>query len=322
MARIRTIKPEFPQSESMGRVSREARLLFVLLWTLADDEGRLRGNSRMLASLLFPYDDDAPSLIDGWLGELQAQSCVVRYEEAGGTYLEICNWLIHQKIDKPSKSKIPAIGDSSRILANPREGSSEDQGSRIKDLRTKDQGPKDLPPPPSGASPPSLAPAEPDPPPADPSPADPPPADPAPPKPPDKADAPAVLVRVQDLVADGVDEQHAKDWIVLRKARRLPLTASAWALTKDHGAQAGLTPAATVEACIGLNWAGFRADWWLSRKAQGRVANAPAPETPYERRARERVEAMAPRIAACAPGGRPEFLDIEGASHAVAVESR
>ena len=57
MARIRSIKPELPQSESMGNVSRDARLTFVQLFTLADDEGRLRGNSRMLASLLFPYDD-------------------------------------------------------------------------------------------------------------------------------------------------------------------------------------------------------------------------------------------------------------------------
>ena len=39
MARIRTIKPEFPQSETIGKLSREARLLFIQLWTLADDEG-------------------------------------------------------------------------------------------------------------------------------------------------------------------------------------------------------------------------------------------------------------------------------------------
>lgn len=135
MARIRTIKPEFPQSESMGRVSRDARLCFVQMWTLADDEGRLRGNSRMLASLLFPYDDDAPALIDTWLTELEGEGCIVRYKAEGQTYVEICKWLIHQKIDKPSKSKIPAFDASSRILANPRECSSEDQGSR-----TKDQG--------------------------------------------------------------------------------------------------------------------------------------------------------------------------------------
>ena len=80
MARIRTIKPEFPHSESMGNVSRDARLAFILMWTIADDSGRLRGNSRMLASLLFPYDDDASKKMDGWINELQNQNCVVRYK--------------------------------------------------------------------------------------------------------------------------------------------------------------------------------------------------------------------------------------------------
>ncbi len=135
MARIRTIKPEFPQSESMGNVSRDARLTFLELWTIADDEGRLRGNSRMLASLLFPYDDDAPQLIDTWLSELEKEACIVRYKSGGQNYLQICNWLIHQKIDKPSKSKIPQFDESSRTFSKPLEMSSEDQGSRIKDRR-------------------------------------------------------------------------------------------------------------------------------------------------------------------------------------------
>lgn len=133
MARIRTIKPEFPQSESMGRVSRDARLCFILLWTLADDQGRLRGNSRMLASLLFPYDDDAKKHIDTWLKELSAEGCIVQYEVDGTTYIQVLNWLAHQKIDKPSASKIPPHTEASRSLSNPLEESSEDQGSRIKD---------------------------------------------------------------------------------------------------------------------------------------------------------------------------------------------
>jgi hypothetical protein len=136
VARIRTIKPEFPHSESMGRVSREARLCFVLLWTIADDLGRLRGNSRLLASLLYPYDKDAQDLMEGWLTELETEKCIRRYEVNGDKYIEVCNWLTHQKIDKPSKSKIPPFAESSRALANPREVSSGDQGS-------KDQGPKD-----------------------------------------------------------------------------------------------------------------------------------------------------------------------------------
>ena len=42
MSRIRTIDPHFPQTASLSRVSREARLFFILLWTFADDAGRLR----------------------------------------------------------------------------------------------------------------------------------------------------------------------------------------------------------------------------------------------------------------------------------------
>jgi hypothetical protein len=136
MARIRTIKPEFPQSESMGAVSRDARLLFIMLFTLADDEGRLRGNSRMLASLLFPYDADAPKLIDKWVDELITQRCIVRYQIEDATYVEICKWLNHQKIDRPSKSKIPAPPEGSKTFANIREDSLLDQGRD----QGKDQG--------------------------------------------------------------------------------------------------------------------------------------------------------------------------------------
>lgn len=127
MARIRTIKPEFPQSESMGRVSRDARLLFVMLWPICDDHGRTRAASRMLASLLFPYDDDAPALIGGWLDELERENCIRRYESNGSTFLVVCNWLNHQKIDKPSKPQFP---EPPVTLAKPREDSSEEGKGR------------------------------------------------------------------------------------------------------------------------------------------------------------------------------------------------
>lgn len=90
----------------------------------------------MLASLLFPYDDDAPALIDGWLSELEAEGCILRYKAGAQSYVQLCNWLIHQKIDKPSKSKIPPFVEPSRTLANPLEVSSEEG---IKD-QGRDQG--------------------------------------------------------------------------------------------------------------------------------------------------------------------------------------
>ena len=140
MPRIRTIKPEFPQSETVGKLSREARLLFIMLWTISDDEGRLRASSRMLASLLYPYDDDARDLIDVWLDELEREQCVARYVVDGSTYLVILNWLKHQKIDKPTKSRFPAPDEHSRALAKPREASTTDLGPRTKDQDQEGKG--------------------------------------------------------------------------------------------------------------------------------------------------------------------------------------
>jgi hypothetical protein len=136
MPRIRTIKPEFPQSESLGGVSRDARLLFILLWTQADDAGRLRGAPRMLASILFPYDDDAKEQIERWLGELAHAKCIRRYEVDGTQYIDIPKWLQHQKIDKPSPSKFPPFEEGSRGFANVREGS----GTDLDLDQGKDQG--------------------------------------------------------------------------------------------------------------------------------------------------------------------------------------
>ncbi len=112
--RIRTIKPEFWESETLGRVSREARLLFVGLFSCCDDSGRTRASSRLLASRLFPYDEDAAKLLPRWLGELEAEGCVRLYQAEGEQFLDIPKWLAHQKIDKPSPSKFPEFREDSR----------------------------------------------------------------------------------------------------------------------------------------------------------------------------------------------------------------
>lgn len=130
--RIRTIKPEFWQSESMSRVSRPARFLFVGLWSLADDTGKTRAASRFLASALFPYDEDAPSLVDSWLVELEREKAIVRYSVEGSHYIQIPKWFDHQKIDRPSKSKFPDAPDTregSRMLDEASRKIALDQGS-------------------------------------------------------------------------------------------------------------------------------------------------------------------------------------------------
>ena len=154
--RIRTVKPEFWVSESIGRLSREARLLFIGLWSFADDSGRSRGAFPAISGALFPYDDDAIQLIPGWFAELEREGMVFRYKaEDGNTYYQLPNWLKHQKIEKPSASKFPAFTESSpnihRILP---EGYPLDQGSGIRDQGPMEQGSGDAR---GGADAPALA---------------------------------------------------------------------------------------------------------------------------------------------------------------------
>jgi uncharacterized protein YdaU (DUF1376 family) len=87
--------------------------------------------------------------------------------------------------------------------------------------------------------------------------------------------AAAQLVSVDVLIADGVDPQHAADWLACRKVKALPLTATAWQATKDEAAKAGLSAADAIKAAAGNGWAGFRATW-LERDAKALMHQRPA----------------------------------------------
>jgi hypothetical protein len=139
MGRIRTIKPELPWSERLGTVSRDARLSLILLLTLADDSGRTRGAFAYLSGQLFPYDEDAPKNIGAWMQELDKIGSIVCYEVDGSRYVQITNWHKHQKIEKPTASRLPQFDDSSpkcrRVFpdSSPPGSRTVDQGSSIKD---------------------------------------------------------------------------------------------------------------------------------------------------------------------------------------------
>ena len=121
MARIRSIKPAFWASEALatrlrGPDGRQARLLFIGLWGLAEDlTGVLRGHPSRIRSDLFAYDDDVSAAdIERWLGLLEAGRFIVRYERDGSRYVWVRGFLEHQKIDKPSKPTLPEPSDTER----------------------------------------------------------------------------------------------------------------------------------------------------------------------------------------------------------------
>lgn len=71
------------------------------------------------------------------------------------------------------------------------------------------------------------------------------------------------------VLAEGVDAVHLKDWI---KARKAPLTRTAWEGVKSEALKAGITPAEAVRICAIKGWRGFDATW----KWQGVASASPA----------------------------------------------
>lgn len=107
MARIRSLHPTFARSPSMRRVSRDARLLFVQLWTIVDDAGRTPAEPDDLAAVLYPSDFDAERYMQLWLDELEAEGCIERYDVEGIDYLRVIHWHKHQQISHPTQSRLP-----------------------------------------------------------------------------------------------------------------------------------------------------------------------------------------------------------------------
>lgn len=61
-----------------------------------------------------------------------------------------------------------------------------------------------------------------------------------------------------DLVAQGVDEQHARDWLTARKS---PLTETAWNGVVREAGKAGISVGEAVRIAAERGWRGFNASW-------------------------------------------------------------
>lgn len=101
------IDPNIWQSEDFSKLSTLAKLVFIGLFSLADDEGRGRCNPVYLKSTLFPYEEGIRSAdIDKTLSEISSNMSVIFYSCDGSSYYSLYNWSTWQKIDRPSQSKI------------------------------------------------------------------------------------------------------------------------------------------------------------------------------------------------------------------------
>lgn len=110
LARIRTIKPEAFVSESLAAVSLTAERTFLGLLTQADDQGRHRDHAAIIAGQLWVLrPEHAPSDVETDLAQLADAGLLCRYKGPDHKrYLHLVTWHQHQKINRPSKSRLPA----------------------------------------------------------------------------------------------------------------------------------------------------------------------------------------------------------------------
>jgi hypothetical protein len=105
MPRIRTIKPEFWQNESLASLSEHARLMAIALLNHADDKGFFLASHQLVRASCFPFDEDSKKV----LGSIEELSRIgyIEVRNCGGKQIgRICKFLDHQRIDKPQKSKL------------------------------------------------------------------------------------------------------------------------------------------------------------------------------------------------------------------------
>jgi len=102
MARMRYLKPDFFFDDDLAELKYECRLFFCGLWCYADKAGRLEDKPKVLKAQIMPFDRVDPEKI---LNELDLKF-ITRYTVNGRKYIQINNFLKHQKPHHTEKESI------------------------------------------------------------------------------------------------------------------------------------------------------------------------------------------------------------------------
>lgn len=71
--KTRLIRPEFFSDTKLADLDDGARLLYIGLWAIADDDGYFEWDLRAIAAVLYPFRDEAVRrpAVERWIGELR-----------------------------------------------------------------------------------------------------------------------------------------------------------------------------------------------------------------------------------------------------------
>lgn len=110
MARQRFLKPEMWADKTFGTLKSDEKLLFIGLFSLADDEGRINADPMYLRSHVFPYETWSAKKVQALRDSLLAKMPNVHLYVTGSQnaeHIALLKWGDHQKPKYPTPSKIP-----------------------------------------------------------------------------------------------------------------------------------------------------------------------------------------------------------------------
>lgn len=112
--RIRTLKPELLDDEKIVAMEHDVFRAFVGAILLADDHGGLRAHPNYLEKEIFKGCAPTTSMVE-IIAKLEHLGCLMTYVVREQRYARLVNWTLHQKIDRPSKPRVPLISDAEAV---------------------------------------------------------------------------------------------------------------------------------------------------------------------------------------------------------------
>jgi len=111
----RMIDSEIWFNEKVASLPDAGRLLFIGIFSTADNEGRLRASPKYLKAHIFPYDNKSLEQLEELRNQCAKLGLIRVYNKKGREYLDIPGWYEHQSIrkDRYKKSELPAFEEVS-----------------------------------------------------------------------------------------------------------------------------------------------------------------------------------------------------------------
>lgn len=109
MSRIRTIKPEFWRHEDLSALPEATHMLAAALLNYADDEGYFNANPKLVQAECCPLREPSVSVHDSLTSLCEVGFIRISDGSDGKRYGHVVKFLDHQRINRPTPSKIKCL---------------------------------------------------------------------------------------------------------------------------------------------------------------------------------------------------------------------